>query len=83
MHTEKEEISDEEPPKKKKTFSAMPCVAKRYDGYQHWPTNDDLKHPLRCRLENCDNRSRIRCIKCSVYLCFTKNKNCYVKFHTQ
>lgn len=83
INADNDEISEEEPPRKKKTPSTMPCEDKRYDGYQHWPINEDLKHPLRCRLENCDSRSRVKCVKCDVYLCFTKHKNCYVKFHTK
>lgn len=83
-----DDTGDEEPEegemtKKKKMPTSLPCSDKRYDGYQHWPMNDDLKHPLRCRMEGCDSRSRVRCTKCDVYLCFTKHKNCFVDFHNK
>lgn len=61
--------------------TAVPCPDKRYDGFEHWPLNEDLKNPLRCRLEGCDSRTRIKCSKCDIYLCLTKHKNCFKQFH--
>lgn len=79
-----EEQPDESEMKKKKNLpTALPCLDKRYDGFEHWPMNADLKHPLRCRMEGCDSRSRVRCTKCDVYLCFTKYKNCFINFHNK
>uniref|UniRef100_A0A6P7H3T1 PiggyBac transposable element-derived protein 3-like n=1 Tax=Diabrotica virgifera virgifera TaxID=50390 RepID=A0A6P7H3T1_DIAVI len=72
------------PQKKQKRFPVkLPEQDKRYDGYEHWPLNDDLQNPLCCRLEACQSRSRIRCSKCNVYLCLSKNKNCFKAFHTR
>ena len=86
---EKEDESDDEvenqdernPNKKRRTAAALPCEDKQFDGFEHWPVNDDLKHPLSCRFHGCDSRSRIRCMKCNVYLCLSKSKNCFVLFH--
>lgn len=78
---DEEQCGDEEGSKKKRYAVAMPCDDKRFDGFEHWPVSDDLKHPLRCRKEQCDSKSRMRCQKCNVYLCLTKHKNCFVTFH--
>ncbi|KAG5888303.1 hypothetical protein JTB14_022191 [Gonioctena quinquepunctata] len=67
--------------KKRRVAASLPCVDKRFDGFEHWPNNEDMKNPVKCRLEGCESRSRIRCTKCSVFLCLSKNKNCFVSFH--
>lgn len=61
--------------------AVLPSVDKRLDGYNHWAVFDTLKAPRKCRLENCTSRTRARCTKCNTYLCLTKDKNCFFKFH--
>lgn len=58
-----------------------PSLVKRYDGYDHFPKCDNLKAPRCCRLENCSSRSRVRCRKCNVYLCNTRENDCFYIYH--
>lgn len=60
-----------------------PTAIKRYDGYEHFPTSDDIRAPRSCRLATCKSRSKIRCMKCDVYLCLSRDKNCFKTYHTQ
>ncbi|CAK1602445.1 unnamed protein product [Parnassius mnemosyne] len=60
-----------------------PLAEKRHDGYEHFPTSDDIKAPRTCRLETCSSRSKIRCDKCNVYLCLSRDKNCFKAYHIQ
>ncbi|CAG4955177.1 unnamed protein product [Parnassius apollo] len=54
-----------------------PSVGKRFDGYEHFPIFDDLKAPRKCRSEICSCRSKIRCRKCDIYLCLSRDKDCF------
>lgn len=58
----------------------MPSTAKRHDGYDHLPVFDDIKAPRTCRMD-CGSRSKIKCEKCDVYLCLSRDKNCFKSFH--
>lgn len=58
-----------------------PSEARRYDGYEHYPIFDEIDSPRTCRLENCKSRSKIRCEKCNVYLCLSRNKFCFKNYH--
>ncbi|KAM3965016.1 piggyBac transposable element-derived protein 3-like [Aphomia sociella] len=60
-----------------------PAIGKRYDGYDHLPIFDDIKAPRKCRLETCSSRSKIRCRKCNVYLCLSRDKDCYYLYHNK
>lgn len=51
------------------------------DGIGHFPAHDD-GCGTRCKLTGCKGKSRIKCIKCKVHLCLTKDKNCFLSFHT-
>jgi len=68
--------------KKIRALVSKPSADMRFDGYNHWPSVDELKNPHISRLEGCSSRSRTRCTKCNVYLCLSKNSDCFVKFHT-
>lgn len=78
---EEERIEAENQRKKRKMPATLPCSDKRYDRFDHWPIPEDLKNPLSCRMEKCESRSRVRCSKCNVYLCLSKQQNCFLKFH--
>ena len=54
----------------------------QYDGIDHFPHHDDCA-PTRCKQTKCTGRSRIMCKKCKVHLCLTKDRNCYLDFHTK
>lgn len=71
------------PTVKKKYMPPTPTVTKRYDGYDHLPTFDDIKAPRSCRLETCTSRSKICCTKCKVYLCLSRGKDCFRLYHTK
>ena len=58
-----------------------PVHDKRYDGYDHWPTIDEIASPRSCQLESCKSRTRTRCTKCDQYLCLSKDKDCFRLFH--
>jgi hypothetical protein len=51
------------------------------DGVGHFPAHDEGLG-TRCKMVGCKGRTRIKCIKCKVHLCLTKDKNCFLAFHT-
>ena len=57
-------------------LNPVPDVQK--DQLAHWPVKD----PKRGRCKICiQNKTKIRCEKCSVYLCLTDDRNCFRQFH--
>lgn len=52
------------------------------DGFGYFPAHDEGLG-TRCKMMGCKGRTRIKCIKCKVHLCLTKDKNCFLTFHTQ
>ncbi|XP_050502526.1 longitudinals lacking protein, isoforms H/M/V isoform X3 [Diabrotica virgifera virgifera] len=59
----------------------QPAKEKKLDGFEHWPNIDQLTTARFCRRSGCKSRTRVRCLKCDVYLCLTKDQNCFWKFH--
>ncbi|PNF34042.1 hypothetical protein B7P43_G03481 [Cryptotermes secundus] len=53
----------------------------QYDGAQHWPLHENGALPTRCKFPECKGRSRVKCEKCNVRLCLSKEKNCFRSFH--
>lgn len=54
----------------------------RYDGIGHLPKaekNKNVKH--RCKLEHCESRAHIFCVKCEVHLCCSIKNDCFYEFH--
>lgn len=51
------------------------------DGFGHFPAHDEGLG-TRCKMVGCKGRTRIKCIKCKVHLCLTKDKICFLAFHT-
>ena len=82
---EDEDCTEGEGQTKRKCYtpSNRPVADKRYDGYDHWPTVDDIKSPRMCRMEECKSRTKTRCEKCDCYLCLSKDKNCFKAFHVK
>ena len=68
------------PPQKKAKKIIMPVHDVRYDFFGHWPECIDGLGQ-NCKLEGCEGRSRVKCVKCNVSLCLNKNKNCFTRFH--
>ncbi|XP_071030255.1 uncharacterized protein [Oncorhynchus clarkii lewisi] len=63
--------------------SPLPDVATRYDGSGHWPEQLGEGEGGRCRFGGCERLSRVRCLKCCVFLCISRNHNCFLNFHSQ
>ncbi|XP_056123579.1 uncharacterized protein LOC130101758 [Rhinichthys klamathensis goyatoka] len=64
--------------------SPLPDVHTRYDGFGHWPEQlAEEEEARRCRFGGCERTSRVRCLKCCVFLCISRNHNCFLKFHSQ
>lgn len=63
--------------------ASIPGDDKRFDGFEHWPTVDStIAAPRTCRLALCGSRSKTMCEKCGIYLCLSKEKNCFKLFHS-
>ncbi|XP_018587712.2 zinc finger protein 576, tandem duplicate 1 isoform X2 [Scleropages formosus] len=58
-----------------------PDATSRYDGFGHWPEQLSEGEGGRCRFGGCDRTSRVRCLKCCVFLCISQSNNCFLKFH--
>ena len=55
----------------------------RFDGIDHMPV---IKDRQRCKIESCQLKTFISCVKCNVYLCIVPgkvNRNCFVDYHNQ
>ncbi|XP_065117007.1 zinc finger protein 576, tandem duplicate 1 [Paramisgurnus dabryanus] len=61
----------------------LPDVDTRYDGFGHWPEQLAESEEAKCRFGGCGRTSRVRCLKCCVFLCISRNHNCFLKFHSQ
>lgn len=55
----------------------------RLDHTDHLPTFDNCEFPIRCKFEGCKLRSRVKCTKCNVHLCFTIRNECFRLYHTK
>ncbi|KAL7634844.1 UNVERIFIED_CONTAM: hypothetical protein RMT77_015221 [Armadillidium vulgare] len=59
---------------------ALPSKDVRLDGFGHFPSYDKKQH--RCR--HCTNgRTHLMCLKCQIFLCLNKDRNCFLIFHTK
>uniref|UniRef100_A0A8C7ZRU4 C2H2-type domain-containing protein n=1 Tax=Oryzias sinensis TaxID=183150 RepID=A0A8C7ZRU4_9TELE len=63
--------------------SPLPDAATRYDGAGHWPEQLAEGEGGRCRFGDCQRTSRVLCLKCCVFLCISRNHNCFLNFHNQ
>ncbi|TRY94756.1 hypothetical protein DNTS_021627 [Danionella cerebrum] len=62
----------------------LPDDETRYDGADHWPEQvTEGEEAQRCQFGGCEKTSRVRCLKCCVFLCISRNHNCFLKFHSQ
>lgn len=64
----------------RKPREVRPAAEIARDGVGHFPAHEGAG--TRCKLPGCTGKSRIMCIKCKVHLCLTKDKNCFLSFHT-
>ena len=72
--------SSPKPLKKPRTCAtvAIPWNDVRYDCYDHFPIYDDKQH--RCRHCSC-GYTHLQCVKCKLFLCVNKSRNCFRQFH--
>lgn len=61
--------------------SPLPDAATRYDGSGHWPEQLAEGEGGRCRFGGCQRTTRVLCLKCCVFLCISRNHNCFLNFH--
>ena len=54
----------------------------RLDQFRHFPCAIGALGQ-RCKMEDCQGRSRIKCEKCDVFLCLTNKPNCFKAFHVK
>lgn len=65
--------------KKTKFLTKRPQDDVRYDATAHWPV-----YCKKGRCKNCKSGfARMQCSKCKVILCFTKERNCFIDFHSK
>lgn len=67
-----------EGPKKRRVNFAISGSEARHDNFGHFPAHSQPKQ--RCKM--CHNYVRIKCIKCNCHLCITKDKNCFLSYHS-
>ncbi|XP_040076021.1 uncharacterized protein LOC115320098 isoform X2 [Ixodes scapularis] len=58
----------------------VPNLSTRKDGFGHFPECAKLLYAMRCRNKNCKRKTRVKCMKCNVFLCLLA-KNCFYDFH--
>uniref|UniRef100_A0A8C6KLB4 C2H2-type domain-containing protein n=1 Tax=Nothobranchius furzeri TaxID=105023 RepID=A0A8C6KLB4_NOTFU len=63
--------------------SPLPDAATRYDSSGHWPEQLSEGEGGKCRFGDCQRMSRVLCLKCCVFLCISRNHNCFLNFHSQ
>lgn len=70
------------PTRKHRTVDRTPLEEVQKDGFYHFPLYyDDRKEAARCKKIDCKGRTRVKCSKCQVHLCFTKKHNCFFDYH--
>ncbi|XP_033983366.1 uncharacterized protein LOC117480229 [Trematomus bernacchii] len=80
---EKPHTTNEKPNPSLVEESPLPDVATRFDGSGHWPEQLGEGEGGRCRYGDCQRTSRVLCLKCCVFLCISRNHNCFLNFHNQ
>ncbi|XP_045901306.1 uncharacterized protein LOC123968526 isoform X1 [Micropterus dolomieu] len=80
---EKGHASNETPNPSVVEESPLPDAATRYDGSGHWPEQLGEGEGGRCRFGDCQRTSRVLCLKCCVFLCISRNHNCFLNFHNE
>lgn len=76
--TLKNAVSVPEKAKIKTPHVERPGADIRYDRVDHWPLITEYKRCKYCK----KRQTNVVCTKCNLNLCFVKNRNCFVDFHT-
>lgn len=69
----------EVPSKKSRRVPEFVNQTSRFDNVGHFPEHAEPKQ--RCKL--CGQYIRLKCMKCKCCLCVTKDRNCFVAYHTK
>jgi hypothetical protein len=69
----------------KNASTSLPIDEIRFDRVDHFPESvKKLKSANRCRWEKCLGKSRVKCMKCNVFLCLKGgDENCFYLFHNK
>ena len=68
-------------PEKKTKAAVRPVSEVHFDGFDHWPEVVQIKSAQRCKLEGCEKSGRTQCMKCNLFLCLTRDRNCFRDFY--
>lgn len=66
-------------PKRKRQSDPMSHI--RYDQLGHIPVFEDTENQHRCMGKNCPQKTNHKCIKCKVFLCIKRKRNCFQEYH--
>ncbi|KAG5870183.1 hypothetical protein JTB14_032475 [Gonioctena quinquepunctata] len=69
------DINQENKIEKRRVAASLPCVDKRLEAFEHWPNNDDMKNPVKCRSLTAfqmPDTLKIRYVKTTKPCCNTK-----------
>ncbi|KAH9374984.1 hypothetical protein HPB48_007850 [Haemaphysalis longicornis] len=67
---------------KRGKVTALPPDDVRYNMTGHFPEHQKLGSHNRCGNPGCSGKSRVKCLKCGIFLCL-QNRNCVMDFHTR
>lgn len=68
--------------RKKGPAKEIPQEDIRKDGIDHLPYWDETDRS-RCKYPGCAGKTYIICTKCHIPLCLNKDRNCFLRFHTE
>ena len=82
---EEDNDDDEDAPRpaaKRQRTVPIPSTHARYSGSKHLPFMEVVKYAMRCRMDGCKGKTKVKCVECGLFLCVTTERNCFYDFHT-